>query len=132
MPILKRERHRLALIDAATGGNRKFFLGTDSAPHARPTKETACGCAGCYTAFSALELYAEAFDQAGALDKLEPFASFHGADFYGLPRNNNRILLSKAVSRVAQTLSYEGGELMPLRAGEILHWQLQHPVSESR
>ena len=87
LPILKRERHRQALIQAAASGNPKYFLGTDSAPHPRPGKETACGCAGCYTAHAALELYAEAFDAAGALDRLEAFASFHGADFYGLPRN---------------------------------------------
>ncbi len=119
LPILKREIHRQALIEAATGGNPKFFLGTDSAPHARHAKETACGCAGIYTAHAAIELYAEAFDQAGALDKLEAFASFHGPDFYALPRNSDSITLR----RVSWTVSSDHASgVVPLRAGETVAW----------
>lgn len=124
LPILKRELHRQALVAAATSGDAKFFLGTDSAPHARNTKETACGCAGCYTAFSALEFYAEAFEQADALDKLEGFASFFGADFYGLPRNQGTIMLKQVSSPVPLAFSYADDTLRPLRAGEILPWRL--------
>ena len=125
LPVLKREEHRLALVAAATGGSPKFFLGTDSAPHTRGAKESACGCAGMYSAHAALELYAEVFEAQGALDKLEAFASFHGPDFYRLPRNTDRITLV----REAWTLPAELGEgataLVPLRAGTGLAWRLQ-------
>jgi dihydroorotase len=124
LPILKREEHRLALVKAATSGNSKFFLGTDSAPHARSTKEAACGCAGMYTAHAAIELYAEAFENSNALDKLEPFASFYGADFYGLPRNSERITLVKESWSVPQSLPFDGDVLVPLRAGQSVHWKL--------
>ena len=124
LPVLKREAHREALVKAATGGSKKFFLGTDSAPHAQSTKETACGCAGCYTAHSAIELYAEAFDTAGALDKLEGFASFHGADFYGLPRNAQHITLQKISWQVPQTVGFGEHRLVPLRSGEVVQWKL--------
>lgn len=124
LPVLKRETHRLALVRAATSGSGKFFLGTDSAPHARHTKEAACGCAGCYTAHAALELYAEAFAAAQALDKLEAFASFNGPDFYGLPRNAAKVTLQQEEWTVPEELPYAGGEgLVPLRAGERLHWK---------
>ncbi|MCB1769971.1 MAG: dihydroorotase, partial [Candidatus Competibacteraceae bacterium] len=123
LPVLKRERHRQALVKAATSGNPKFFLGTDSAPHPRQGKETACGCAGCYTAHAALELYAEAFEAAGALDKLEAFASFHGADFYGLPRNTATIALQRTPAPVPESFPFGADELIPLRAGEILNWR---------
>jgi dihydroorotase len=126
LPVLKRESHRQALVAAATSGNPKFFLGTDSAPHARRTKEAACGCAGCYTAHAGIELYAEAFEAAGALDKLEAFASCHGADFYGLPRNGDRITLVKQDWQAPETLAYVAGDtLVPLRAGEAIAWKLQ-------
>ena len=125
LPLLKREAHRQALLKAATSGSPKFFLGTDSAPHARNTKEAACGCAGCYTALHALELYAEAFESAGALDRLEAFASFHGADYYGLPRNTETITLERADWRVPDSLPFGDGALVPLRAGETLHWRLK-------
>jgi dihydroorotase len=121
LPVLKRERHRLALLKAATSGNPKFFLGTDSAPHSTALKENACGCAGCYSAFAALELYAQAFDLANALDKLEGFASFYGADFYGLPRNSETVTLIKQ----PWTVPAQYGEITPLLAGESLQWQLQ-------
>ena len=125
LPVLKRETHRAALLEAATSGNPKFFLGTDSAPHARSTKETACGCAGCYTAHAGIELYAEAFEAAGALDRLEAFASFHGADFYGLPRNTDRITLAKAPWQVLRDQPMlDGDPLVPLRAGETIGWKL--------
>lgn len=124
LPVLKREEHRLALVAAATSGNAKFFLGTDSAPHPRVAKESACGCAGIYTAHAAIELYAEAFDAAGALERLEAFASFHGPDFYGLPRNSDSITLQRRQWRVAETLSLEHAELVPFRAGELLQWSL--------
>lgn len=124
LPILKRETHREALIAAATSGNPKFFLGTDSAPHARDRKETACGCAGCYSALHALELYAEAFEGADALDKLEAFASFHGADFYQLPRNIDTITLSKKTWRIPEALPFPDSALVPLRAGEEITWQM--------
>ena len=126
LPVLKRETHRQALVEAAISGNPRFFLGTDSAPHARGAKESACGCAGCYTAYAALELYAEAFENAGALDKLEAFASFHGPDFYGLPRNPDRVTLVKENVPVPASFPYVAGEtLVPLRAGETLTWKLQ-------
>lgn len=124
LPILKREEHRVALVKAATSGNPKFFLGTDSAPHARHTKEAACGCAGMYTAHTAMELYAEAFELAGALDKLEGFASFYGADFYGLPRNTEQITLVKESWKVPSSLPYEGDVLVPLRADQMLNWKM--------
>ena len=104
LPVLKRETHRVALVEAATSGNPRFFLGTDSAPHPKGLKEHACGCAGCYTALHALELYAEAFDKAGALDKLEGFASFHGADFYGLPRSKETVTLERGVVDAARRI----------------------------
>lgn len=125
LPILKRGTHQQALIKAATSGSPKFFLGTDSAPHAKDKKEAACGCAGSYTAYAAIELYAEAFEDAGALDKLEAFASHFGADFYGLPRNTDTITLSKQDWQVPDTLSLGDQPLVPLRAGETLRWQLQ-------
>jgi dihydroorotase len=124
LPILKREIHRQALIEAATGGETRFFLGTDSAPHPRAQKESACGCAGCYTAHAALELYAEAFESVGKLESLEGFASFHGADFYRLPRNSGKIALAKAVWEVPTTYSFGAEELTPLRAGETLRWKV--------
>ncbi len=125
LPILKREEHRIALMKAAVSGNTKFFLGTDSAPHARHTKEAACGCAGMYTAHTALELYAEAFDKANALEKLEGFASFYGADFYGLPRNTERITLTRESWTVPDSLPFDGDVLVPLRAGQSLSWKFQ-------
>ena len=124
LPILKRETHRQALIAAATSGNPKFFLGTDSAPHAQHTKEAPCGCAGIYTALTAIELYAEAFEQAGALNKLEAFASFYGADFYGLPRNTQKITLKKEPWTVPASLDMANDKLIPLRAGETITWTL--------
>ena len=125
LPLLKREAHRQALVKAATGGNPKFFLGTDSAPHARANKEAACGHAGIYTAHAAIELYAEAFDAAGALDQFEAFASFHGADFYGLPRNAEKIVLRRERWQVQSQFALGEDELVPLRAGEHLAWRLQ-------
>ena len=125
LPILKRELHQQALITAATSGHSKFFLGTDSAPHSRNTKEHACGCAGCYTAFAALELYASAFEQANALDKLEAFTSFHGADFYGLPRNTGQITLQRAPLNIPASFNYADDELIPLAAESTLNWCLQ-------
>lgn len=124
LPILKREEHRLALVQAATSGNAKFFLGTDSAPHAKHTKEAACGCAGMYTAHTAIELYAEAFEAANALDKLEGFASFYGADFYGLPRNTERITLVKGEWKVPESLPFDRDVLVPLRAGQKMAWKI--------
>jgi dihydroorotase len=125
LPVLKRELHRQALVAAATSGNPKFFLGTDSAPHGRSTKEAACGCAGCYTAHAGIELYAEAFAAAGALDRLEGFASHFGADFYGLPRNRERITLVRRPVAVPAALPYlDQDPLVPLRAGESVAWSL--------
>ena len=124
LPILKREEHRVALVKAAVSGNPKFFLGTDSAPHAKHTKEAACGCAGMYTAHTAMELYAEVFEVAGALDKLEGFASFYGADFYGLPRNTEQITLVKGEWKVPGSLPYDGDVLVPLRAGQMVQWKV--------
>ena len=123
-PILKRETHRAALLQAATSGDTHFFLGTDSAPHARETKETACGCAGLYTAHAAIELYAEAFEQAGRLDRLEAFASFHGPDFYRLPRNPDRIALERTPWIVPQDYPLAGSTCRPMRAGESVAWSL--------
>lgn len=126
LPILKRETHRQALVTAATSGNPKFFLGTDSAPHLSHLKENNCGCAGCYSAYAAIELYAEAFEQASALDKLEGFASFYGADFYQLPRNTSKITLEKNDWQVPRHYPVtEKTSLTPLKAGETLHWKLQ-------
>ena len=123
LPVLKRERHREALVAAATSGNPRFFLGTDSAPHARDDKESDCGCAGCYTALHAMELYATAFDRAGGLDKLEAFASHFGADFYRLPRNRGTITLQRAEQVIPSALPFGGRELVPLAAGETLGWR---------
>lgn len=125
LPILKRNTHQDALLDAAIGGNGKFFLGTDSAPHAQHAKEAACGCAGCYTAFAAIELYAEAFEQRNALDKLEGFASRHGPAFYGLAPNNETITLVREPWQVPASLPLGEHEVVPLRAGETLHWRLE-------
>lgn len=125
LPVLKRESHRVALVKAATSGNPKFFLGTDSAPHAKHTKEASCGCAGMYTARTAMELYAEAFENANALDKLEAFASFYGADFYGLPRNTEQVTLVKESWKVPGSLPYDGDVLVPLRADQMVHWKFE-------
>ena len=124
LPILKREEHRQALVKAATSGNPKFFLGTDSAPHTQSAKENACGCAGMYTALHAMELYAEVFDKADALDKLEAFASFHGPDFYGLPRNSGTIELKQESWEVPKSLPMGEEKLVPLRAGEKCEWKI--------
>lgn len=124
LPILKREDHRWALLQAATSGSPKFFLGTDSAPHARNSKESACGCAGCYSALHAMELYAEAFESVDALDRLEAFASFYGPDFYQLPRNTERITLTQTTWRIPDELPFPESGLVPLRAGEEIRWQL--------
>ena len=125
LPVLKRERHRQALVAAAISASPRFFLGTDSAPHARSTKEAACGCAGCYTAHAAIELYAEAFEQAGALDRLEAFASFNGPDWYRLPRNRGAISLRKETWHVPDSIDYLPEDpLVPLRAGGQMAWKL--------
>ncbi|MCB1888429.1 MAG: dihydroorotase [Rhodocyclaceae bacterium] len=125
LPVLKRETHREALVAAATSGDPRFFLGTDSAPHARSTKEAACGCAGCYTAHAAIELYAEAFEAAGALDRLEGFASRNGPAFYGLPPNEDTLTLQREAWEVPARLDYlDGDPLVPLKAGEALAWRL--------
>jgi dihydroorotase len=124
LPVLKREEHRVALLEAATSGSAKFFLGTDSAPHARNTKEVACGCAGCYTAPHALELYAEAFDSVGAIGKLEAFASFNGPAFYGLPRNSGKVALTREEWKLPDTFPYlDDSGIVPLKAGETMHWK---------
>ena len=124
LPVLKRETHRLALVAAATGGSAKFFLGTDSAPHPAHLKEHASGCAGCYTAHAAMELYAEAFDSVNALDQLEAFASFNGADFYGLPRNTGTITLKRESWTPPESFAFGEAALKPLRSGEALPWKL--------
>lgn len=124
-PVLKRERDRLALVEVATKGCVKFFLGTDSAPHLRQDKESACGCAGIYTAHAAIELYAEVFEQSNALDRLEAFASFHGADFYGLPRNSEQITLVKQPWTIDQAIKVGNDSLIPYRAGGIVDWQIE-------
>ena len=124
LPVLKREFHRQALLAAATSGNPKFFLGTDSAPHGQASKESACGCAGIFTAHAAIELYATAFEQAGALDKLEAFASFHGADFYRLPRNTSSITLKRESWIVPEQFDFAAEPLIPLCASESLNWKL--------
>ncbi len=124
LPVLKREEHRIALLEAATSGSSRFFLGTDSAPHAKGAKETACGCAGCYSAFNALGLYAEAFESVGKLDKLEGFASFFGPDFYALPRNTKKITLVKQAQSIPNELPLGDATIVPLRAGETIAWSL--------
>jgi dihydroorotase len=124
LPVIKRETHREALVEAAVSGSPKFFLGTDSAPHAKHTKETACGCAGVYTAHAAIELYAEAFEKAGALERLESFASRYGADFYGLAYNDARITLERADVAVPEELPFGDDKLVPFRAGEALAWRI--------
>ncbi|XP_056853471.1 dihydroorotase, mitochondrial-like [Raphanus sativus] len=123
LPVLKREIHREAIVKAVTSGSKKFFLGTDSAPHERRRKESSCGCAGIYSAPVALSLYAKVFDEAGALDKLEAFTSFNGPDFYGLPRNSSKITLKKAPWKVPEVLTFSFGEIVPMFAGETLQWQ---------
>ena len=125
LPVLKRELHRQALVTAAISGNPRFFLGTDSAPHPRHAKETGCGCAGIYTAHAAIELYAEVFEAAGALDRLEAFASFHGPDFHGLPRNDERITLLRDSWQVPDEIAFGADRLVPMRAGETVAWRLQ-------
>ena len=124
LPVLKRELHRQALVEVATSGNTRFFLGTDSAPHAAHLKEHAAGCAGCYTAPAAMELYAEAFDAAGALAKLEGFASFFGADFYGLPRNTSTLTLQRQSWALPEDYAFGQARIKPLRGGETLGWQV--------
>ena len=124
LPVLKREEHRVALLEAATSGNPRFFLGTDSAPHAKGDKEAACGCAGCYSAFNALGLYAEAFESVNQLEKLEGFASFFGPDFYSLPRNSKKITLKKQAQSIPQELTLGDATIVPLRAGETIAWSL--------
>ena len=124
LPVLKRESHRLALVEAATSGEAKFFLGTDSAPHPQSQKESACGCAGCYTAHAAIELYAEAFEAAGKLENLEKFASWNGPDFYRMPRNEETITLEKKPWEIPAEFPFGDERLTPLKAGETLAWQL--------
>ncbi len=126
LPVLKAEDDRLAVLDAAISGNSKFFLGTDSAPHARNTKETSCGCAGIYSAYAAIEMYVEAFESAGQLDKLEAFSSHYGADYYGLPRNEEQITLIKNNLTIPATLPLGDNELVPFRAGGTCSWQLKN------
>jgi dihydroorotase len=124
LPVLKREEHRVALLEAATSGNPRFFLGTDSAPHEKGAKEAACGCAGCYSAFNALGLYAEAFESVGRLDKLEGFASLFGPDFYSLPRNTKKITLLKQAQNIPAELPLGDATIVPLRAGQTIAWTL--------
>lgn len=124
LPVLKREVHRQAIASAVTSGSKKYFLGTDSAPHERGKKECSCGCAGIFNASVALSLYAKVFEEAGALDKLEAFMSFNGPDFYGLPRNTSKIKLAKQPWKVPERINYASGEIVPMSAGETLHWQL--------
>jgi dihydroorotase len=124
LPVLKRETHRQALVAAAVSGSPQFFLGTDSAPHARGAKESACGCAGCYSAPAALEMYAEVFEDAGALDKLEGFASLHGAAFYGMPRNTDTVTLRREAWQLAADYPFGDTTIVPLRAGETLRWRV--------
>ncbi len=125
LPVLKRETHRQALLKAATSANNKFFMGTDSAPHSRQNKETACGCAGMFTAFAAIELYAEAFDEASSLDKLEQFSSLNGPLFYGLEANNDMITLQREKWTVPDSYPFGDDQLIPLRAGQSIHWKLK-------
>lgn len=124
LPILKRSIHQQALIEAATSGSKKFFLGTDSAPHTKESKESGCGCAGSYTAFAAVELYAEVFEEAGALDKLEAFCSFNGPDFYNLPRNTDTIDLQKTAWEVPETLNFGENKVVPIKANEKVNWKV--------
>jgi len=124
LPILKRNRHQQALRDAVASGDKRFFLGTDSAPHSKDRKEAACGCAGCYSAYGAIGLYAEIFEELGILDKLEAFASFNGPDFYGLPRNTDTITLVREPWTMPAQLPLSDGNIVPLKAGETVHWQL--------
>jgi dihydroorotase len=124
LPVLKRERHRAALVEAATSGNPRFFLGTDSAPHPRGLKEHACGCAGCYTGLHALELYASAFDMAGALDRLDDFAGSFGAQFYGLSPNKGSVTLARQPFPIPESVPFGHAELVPLAAGESLEWSM--------
>jgi dihydroorotase len=123
LPVLKREIHRQALLKAASSGNPRFFLGTDSAPHAKGLKEHACGCAGCYTALHAMELYAQAFEEIGALNRLEAFASFHGPDFYGLPRNQDQITIERSPWHIPEELPMAESTVVPLDAGQLLQWK---------
>ena len=125
LPIVKREEHRLALLEAATSGSNKFFLGTDSAPHEQMTKESSCGCAGIYSAFSAMQLYAEVFDSVGKLSMLEAFSSVHGANFYGLPVNSEMLVLARKEESIPDALGFENGSLVPFRAGETVKWSVQ-------
>ncbi|MDN3651505.1 dihydroorotase [Thalassotalea ponticola] len=125
LPILKRDIHQSALVKAATSGSKKFFLGTDSAPHTKDKKEAACGCAGSYTAHAAIELYAEVFEAENALDKLEAFASFNGPDFYKLPRHTDTITLVKQAWQVPNTMPFGDDVVVPIRAGENIHWQIK-------
>jgi dihydroorotase len=129
LPVLKRETDREALIEAATSGSPQFFLGTDSAPHAKKAKESSCGCAGIYSAPAAIELYARAFERAGRLDRLEAFASFHGADFYGLPRNTRTVVLERRAWTVPESFPFGADEVVPMGAGEPLEWKLRDAVS---
>ncbi len=124
LPILKRNLHQRALQDAVVSGDKRFFLGTDSAPHAQDKKEAACGCAGCYSAFGAISHYADIFEELGVLDKLEAFASFHGADFYGLPRHSDTITLTREPWTMPTNLPLADGAIVPLRAGETINWKL--------
>jgi len=124
MPIVKREKHRLSLVDAATGGNPKFFLGTDSAPHPLGAKESSCGCAGVYTAHQAIPYYLELFEEAGKIDQLENFASRYGANFYGLPQNKEKITLVKESNPVSESLSFGNHKVIPFRSGQTLKWKL--------
>jgi len=125
LPVLKREKHRVALLEAATSGHKRFFLGTDSAPHPQGKKESSCGCAGIYTAHAAIELYAEAFEQAGKLDQLESFASFNGPDFYKLPRNKKSITLIKEKWQSPDSFQFENDKLIPFRASKEINWKIQ-------
>jgi dihydroorotase len=129
LPILKTEDDREALVEAATSGSPKFFLGTDSAPHERGTKENSCGCAGMYSAHAALELYAEAFERAGALHRLPDFAARFGADFYGLPRNEGNVELVRESWNVPASYPFAGGSVVPMRAGETIHWRLRRGLA---
>jgi dihydroorotase len=124
LPILKRNRHQQALRETVASGDQRFFLGTDSAPHAKGDKEAACGCAGCYSAFGAISLYAQVFEELGVLDKLEAFASFNGADFYGLPRNTDTVTLIRKPWTMPDELPLAGGSIVPLGAGETIYWRL--------
>ena len=126
LPVLKRDKHQASLRQAVTSGHPRFFLGTDSAPHARGDKESDCGCAGCYTAHAALELYAEVFDEENALDHLEAFASFNGPDFYRLPRNNSSVTLTKKAQSIPKALQLGNSEVVPIRAGDSVGWTLSH------